>query len=157
MFKHCVVALFGVLIASATYSQKLISATDAVSLAIKNSKNLSAAGLSVKQQQQLLNSAINLPNPELFLEAPTGNFYTPSITQSIEFPTVYGKQYQLQKQQVVFAEKEKSLTEAEVKLQVNQLYLLLQYAEALQNQLYGWIRYMKVSVNLRAASLMQGR
>ena len=137
MFKRSITAIAGVLIVSVTYSQKLISASDAVSLAVKNSKNISAASLSVKQQQQLLNSAINLPNPELFLEAPTGNFYTPSVTQSIEFPTVYGKQYQLQKQYIGLAEKEKALTEAEVKLQVNQLYLLLQYAEALQNQLYG--------------------
>ena len=137
MFKRSITVIAGVLIVSVTYSQKLISASDAVSLAVKNSKNISAASLSVKQQQQLLNSAINLPNPELFLEAPTGNFYTPSVTQSIEFPTVYGKQYQLQKQYIGLAEKEKALTEAEVKLQVNQLYLLLQYAEALQNQLYG--------------------
>lgn len=137
MFKKSLIAIVGALIASATYSQKLISAADAVSLAVKNSNNISAASLSVKQQQQLLNSTINLPNPELFLEAPTGNFYTPSITQSIEFPTVYGKQYQLQKQYIDFAEKEKVLTETEVKLQVSQLYLLLQYADALQKQLYG--------------------
>ena len=136
MFKQSAFAIISVLIASATYSQKIISEADAVSLAIKNSKNISAASLSVKQQQQLLRSAINLPNPELFLEAPTGNFYTPSITQSIEFPTVYSKQYQLQKQQIGFAEKEKNLTEAEVKYQVKQLYLLLQYADTLLRQLY---------------------
>ena len=49
---------------------------------------------------------INIPNPEFFWESPTGSFNTGSITQSIEFPTVYGKQVQLQKQQVTIAEKE---------------------------------------------------
>ncbi|MBI1781290.1 MAG: TolC family protein, partial [Sphingobacteriales bacterium] len=81
-------------------------------------------------------SSINLPNPDVFIESPTGKFYTGSITQSIEFPTVYSRQYQLRKQQIVLAEKEKGFTENEVKFQVKQLYLLLQYASALQQQLY---------------------
>lgn len=84
----------------------------------------------------MLKSSINLPNPELFVESPTGNFYTGSIIQSIEFPTVYRKQYQLQKQRIGLAKKEKNLTEAEVKYQVKQLYLLLQFADTLQKQLY---------------------
>ena len=120
----------------AVHSQKIISAEEAVSLAVKNSKNISAAGLAVIQQRQLLKGSFNLPNPEVFAESPTGNFYTASITQSIEFPSVYGKQYQLQKQRIGLAEKEKILTEAEVKYQVTQLYLLLQYTDTLQKQLY---------------------
>ena len=136
MFKPGALFILSLFITVASYSQKTISAEDAVNLAIKNSKNLSAADFSVKQQKQLLRSAVNLPNPEFFWEAPTGNFYTGSITQSMEFPTVYGKQYQLQKQRIGLAEKEKVLTETEVKFQVRQLYLLLQYADTLQKQLY---------------------
>ena len=136
MFKYIVIVFTGLLITATTYSQKVISQTDAVSMAVKNSKNISAAGLSVLQQKQLLKSSINLPNPEVFIESPTGKFYTGSITQSFEFPTVYSKQYQLQKQRIALAEKEKGLTENEVKFQVKQLYLLLQYASALQQQLY---------------------
>ena len=120
----------------AVHSQKIISAEEAVSLAVKNSKNISAAGLAVIQQRQLLKGSFNLPNPEVFAESPTGNFYTASITQSIEFPSVYVKQYQLQKQRIGLAEKEKTITEAEIKYQVRQLYLLLQYADTLQKQLY---------------------
>lgn len=120
----------------AAYSQKVISASEAVELAVKNSRNIMAADLSIKQQRQLLKGAVNLPNPEVFIESPTGNFYTPSITQSLEFPTVYNKQYQLQKQRIGLAEKEKVLTERDVKYQVLQLYLFLQYADTLQKQLY---------------------
>ncbi len=120
----------------AVHSQKIISSEEAVSLAVKNSKNISAAGLAVIQQRQLLKGSFNLPNPEVFAESPTGNFYTASITQSIEFPSVYGKQYQLQKQRIGLAEKEKTITEAEIKYQVSQLYLSLQYADTLQKQLY---------------------
>ena len=91
--------------------------------------------MKYRQQQQLLKSAINLPNPEFFWESPTGNFYTGSITQSFEFPTVYGKQVQLQKQQVVIAEKDKFRTEKEVSYRIHLLYLAIQYTDALQKEL----------------------
>ena len=136
MFKRIVIVLIGLLLIANAYSQKIISEIDAVSMAVKNSRNISAAGLSVLQQKQLLKSSINLPNPEVFIESPTGNFYTGSITQSTEFPTVYSRQYQLQKQRIILAEKERGLTENEVKFQVKQLYLLLQYTSAQQQQLY---------------------
>lgn len=136
MFKRIITVFTELLILANAYSQKITSEADAVSMAVKNSRNISAAGLSVLQQKQLLKSSINLPNPDVFIESPTGKFYTGSITQSIEFPTVYSRQYQLRKQQIVLAEKEKGFTENEVKFQVKQLYLLLQYASALQQQLY---------------------
>lgn len=136
MFKRIITVFTGLLIIANAYSQKIISEADAVSMAVKNSRNISAAGLSILQQRQLLKSSINLPNPDVFIESPTGKFYTGSITQSTEFPTVYSKQYQLQKQRIVLAEKEKGFTENEVKFQAKQLYLLLQYASALQQQIY---------------------
>ena len=136
MFKHIVIVFTGLLLTADGYSQKIITEADAVSMAVKNSRNISAAGLAVLQQKQLLKSSYNLPNPEVFIESPTGNFYTGSITQSIEFPSVYNKQYQLQKQRIGLAEKEKGLTENELKFKVKQMYLLLQYTAALQQQLY---------------------
>jgi outer membrane protein, heavy metal efflux system len=114
----------------------LLTENAAIAKALANNKNIQAASLQVKQQQQLLKSAINLPNPEFFLESPTGNFYTGSITQSIEFPTVYKNQYRLQKQQIGVAQKEKQLTEAELKYRVKVLYLEAQYADSLTKQLY---------------------
>ena len=137
MFKRVGIVFSGLLLLANVYSQNTVSEADAVSMAVKNSRNISAAGLAILQQKQLLKSSFNLPNPEVFFESPTGKFYTGSITQSIEFPSVYSKQYQLQKQRIVLAEKEKGLTENEVKFQVKQLYLLLQYASALQMQLFG--------------------
>ncbi len=117
------------------YGQKNISEQDLILLALKNSRNVNASGLAVLQQKQLLRGSFNLPNPEVFIESPTGNFYTGSITQSFEFPSVYGKQNQLQKERIILAEKEKILTENEIKFQVRQLYLSLQYEAALQQQL----------------------
>ena len=136
MFRFCLLFPVFFTVSIKLFSQNIITEAEAVNNALKNSPNLSAATFSVLQQKQLLKSSFNLPNPEIFIESPTGNFYTPSITQSVEFPSVYGKQKQLQKQQVQLAEKEKQLTENEVKYQVKQLYLDLQYQAALNGQLY---------------------
>ncbi|MEO7265339.1 MAG: TolC family protein, partial [Ferruginibacter sp.] len=66
----------------------------------------------------------------------TGNFYTGSITQSIEFPSVYKNQYRLQKGQIAIAQKEKQITEAELKYRVKLLYLEIQFTDSLVKQLY---------------------
>lgn len=137
MLKSIISLFAGLLLLANVYSQKIISESDAVSMALKNSRNISAAQLTILQQKQLLKSSFNLPNPDVFIESPTGKFYTGSITQSTEFPTVYSKQYQLQKQRIVLAEKEKGSSENEVKFQAKQLYMLLQYASALHHQLIG--------------------
>ena len=135
MFKQFIISLSVIFITIACFSQN-ISETDLIKMALQNSRNLSASNLNIKQQKQLLGASFNLPNPEVFVESPTGNFYTASITQSIEFPSVYNKQYQLQKQKIVLSEREKAIGENEIKFQVKQLYLSLQYAMALQQQLY---------------------
>ena len=136
MFIRSTLIFISLFLSVVSFCQKQISEADAVSMAVKNSKNISASDLGIKEQKQLLKSTINFPNPEVFIESPTGNFYTGNITQSIEFPTVYSKQYKLQKQRIGLAEKEKVVTEAEIKYQVTQLYLLLQYADTLHKQLY---------------------
>lgn len=128
--------LFTFLFASFFGFSQTVSDADLISMALKNSRNLAASVLNIKQQKQLLGASYNLPNPEVFIESPTGNFYTPSITQSFEFPTVYSKQYQLQKQKIAFSKIEKTVGENDIKYQVKQLYISLQYAVALQQQLY---------------------
>jgi cobalt-zinc-cadmium efflux system outer membrane protein len=136
MFRNSIVGIFAGLIAFPAAAQQMLTESEAVSKALANNKNIQAASLQVKQQQQLLKSAINLPNPEFFWESPTGNFYTGSITQSFEFPSVYSNQHRLQKQQIGVALKEKQLTEAELKYRVKILYLDAQFADSLSNQLY---------------------
>ena len=136
MFIRSTLLFISLVLSITSFSQQLISEEDAVSMVLKNSKNISASDLVIKQQKQLLKSSFNIPNTEIFIESPTGNFYTSSITQSIEFPTVYGKQYQLQKQRIGLAQKQKVITETEIKYQIKQLYLLLQYADTFYKQLY---------------------
>lgn len=136
MFKYSFLFFLLVIIGLPAVSQQMLTEKDAVEKALVNSKNFQAASLQIKQQQQLLKSAFNLPNPEFFLESPTGNFYTGSITQSFEFPSVYSNQHRLQKQQIEVAQKEKQITAAELKYKVKVLYLEIQYADSLAKQLY---------------------
>lgn len=136
MFRYSIIVFLAGFISLPAAAQQVLTENEAVAKALANNKNIQAASLQVKQQQQLLKSAINLPNPDFFLESPTGKFYTGSITQSFEFPTVYSNQYRLQKQQIGVAQKEKQLTEAELKYRVKVLYLEIQYADSLASQLY---------------------
>ena len=137
MYKFALLCFFLTLLAPNVFCQQLFTEQEAVALALKKSNTLTAANLTIQQQKQLVRGSINLPNPEVFVESPTGDFYTASITQSFEFPTVYGKQRQLQKQQLTLAEKEAQLTALEVNYEVRKLYVNLQYAQALTQKLYG--------------------
>lgn len=152
MFKKSIVSLLICFIANAVSAQQLLSEAEAVARTLANSKNIYAASLQVKQQQQLLKAAFNLPNPEFFWESPTGNFYTGSITQSVEFPTVYNNQYRLQKQQVAVAQKEKQLTEAELKYRVKTLYLEAQFNDSMVKQLY---RQDTIYENIKLSAVRQ--
>ena len=82
------------LVATGLKAQIILTENEAVIRALKNSSNASASLLNIQQQQQLLKSAINIPNPELTWQSPSGTFYTGGVTQSLDFPTVYAKQYQ---------------------------------------------------------------
>ena len=116
MYKFAFLLIFFIYLTLQGFCQQLLTEQEAVILAIKKSNTVAASNLTIQQQRQLVRGSINLPNPEVFVESPTGNFYTASITQSFEFPTVYTRQKQLQKQQVVLAEREAKLTASEISL-----------------------------------------
>ena len=137
MYKFAFLLIFFIYLTPQGFCQQLLTEQEAITLAIKKSNTVAASNLTILQQKQLVKGSINLPNPEVFVESPTGNFYTASITQSFEFPTVYTSQKQLQKQQVVLAEREAKLTASEISLEVRKLYVSLQYAQALEQKLYG--------------------
>ena len=137
MYKFAFLLIFFIYLTPQGFCQQLLTEQEAVTLAIKKSNTVAASNLTILQQKQLVKGSINLPNPEVFVESPTGNFYTASITQSFEFPTVYKRQKQLQKHQVVLAEQEAKLTASEISLEVRKLYVNLQYAQALEQKLYG--------------------
>lgn len=134
--KKTILALILSVSTTCAFSQALLTAEQAVAKAIGNSKNANAATLNIEQQKQLQKSAINIPNPEFTWQSPTGIFYVGGVTQSFEFPTVYGKQYQLQKQKVGIAQTQKTANEVLVAYQVKSLYLNIQYIDSVKSLLY---------------------
>lgn len=117
------------------FAQTALTADEAVAAALKNSPAIKASGLVVRQNEQLVRSARNIPNPDVTLDSPSGTFYTLGVQQNFRFPTVYTQQAQLQQQQTVLAQKEKIVTENDLKFRIRTVYLTVQYADAYLKQL----------------------
>lgn len=111
----------------AIYAQQVMPLKTIVDSALKYSPALKSSQAVVSQQQHLLRSAVNLPNPEILLQNPTGHFYTLGIQQTFDFPTVYGAQRKIQKENIKLAESGAKLTGMDVRYQVHILYSELQY------------------------------
>lgn len=141
-----IIVVYFCLFALVGFAQKPITEQEIVALALQNSAAIRASGLAIRQNQELLKSAFNIPNVDVFTDSPTGLFYTIGVNQTIQNPSVYKRQYQLQKQQIVLSEKEKGITENDIIFRAKNLFLNLQFAESLvsqyryQDSLYNQIR-----------------
>lgn len=120
---------------TAGQAQKILTESEVVDVAVKNSASIESSDLQVQQSRYLQRSGFNLPNPEVIAESPTGEFYAVGILQSMEFPSVYFKQNKLNKQLTRLSEKQKEITRQDVNNLVRSLYLNFQLAEALRQQL----------------------
>ncbi|NID13559.1 TolC family protein [Fibrella aestuarina] len=117
-----------------TLAQKTLSEADVIDLVLANSPAIRAVDLSIRQSDQLLKGAYSIPNLDVFTDSPSGEFYTIGVNQSFQLPTVYKRQYNLQKGQTGLAQAEKRITQNDIRFRVRNLYLALQYAEALRQQ-----------------------
>jgi len=126
--------LLSCIMAVGVMAQKPVSEAEVVDRVLANSPAVQASNLSIRQNQQLLRGAYTIPNLDVFTDSPTGSFYTIGINQSFQLPTVYKRQYQLQNGQIGLAQTEKRITENDIRFRVLNLYLALQYAEAVQRQ-----------------------
>ncbi len=129
------IALLLCLFVLPSIAQRILSKTEAIDLALKNSALMQVSELQVVQSKQLQKTAFNLPSLDVVAESPTGTFYPIGALQTLDFPTVYFQQHQLQKQVTVLSEKGKTITQQDVKRLIHQLYLTLQYLESFRNQL----------------------
>lgn len=128
------ISVSSLVFAQQSINPKITTEQEIVALALQNSAAIRASGLAIRQNQELLKSAYNLPNVDLFTDSPSGLFYTIGVNQTIQHPRVYKRQYQLQKQQIVLSEKEKGITENDIIFKAKNLFLNLQFAESLMNQ-----------------------
>jgi len=120
------------LLAFPAFSQKAVTPDEAVRAALQNHPSVKAAAFDVQARKYAEKGALNLPNPDVNAESPTGGFYTLGISQSFEFPTVYARQKKVAKAETVLAQAGQQMSENELRYQVRSLYLESQLA-AYQN------------------------
>jgi len=101
----------------------------AVAAALQNHPSVRAAGFEVQAKQFGEKAALNLPNPEINAESPTGEFYAVGVLQSFEFPTVYARQKQVAKAETALARAGQRMSENDLRYLVRVLYLESQVAE----------------------------
>lgn len=101
----------------------------AVAAALQNHPSVRAAGFDVQAKKYGEKAALNLPNPELNAESPTGEFYAVGVLQSFEFPTVYVRQKQVAKAETALAQAGQRVSENDLRYAVRSLYLDAQVAE----------------------------
>lgn len=114
-------------------SSQVLTLKDAQTKAEQNSAAIQAALLGVDESKSMEKTAFNLSQPQLQIQAPTGNFYAIGVQQNFEFPTVYGARKKLLQSQSAVVEAKMSLTKAEVKFLITDLYLKWQVTEAKLN------------------------
>ncbi len=101
----------------------------AVQAALQHHPLTRVAALEVQAKKYGEKAAINLPNPELNVESPTGTFYAVGVLQSFEFPTVYSRQKQVAKAATALAIAGQRVSENDLRYSVRSLYLEAQVAE----------------------------
>jgi outer membrane protein TolC len=109
-------------------AQGITTSDDAVQAALTNHPLVKAAAYTVQAKKYSEKTALNLPNPDLITESPTGEFYAIGVSQSFEFPTVYKHQKQVAKAETALAEANQRISENDLRYTVRQLYLDAQLA-----------------------------
>lgn len=128
--------LFILIISSVHLSaQQKLTVDEVIGRALDSSFQLMAANTLIEHDRLMEKVATHIPDPELILESPTGDFMAVGVQQTFDFPTVYVRQKQLAEQQSLLSEKSKIITEAEIKWKIKTAYLEWQYAIAAMKQL----------------------
>lgn len=132
MFSKRILILFVTLVSHSApgFAQQVITVDELINLALRESPLRKAAALQTLRQETLVRKASMLPDPELIIESPTGDFYVAGVEQTFEFPTVYSRQKQVARQQIQVAADEEATVDRQIRLHVREHYLEWQYAMA---------------------------
>lgn len=126
----CIIKLvFFLWLAAPGFAQTLLTPADAVRGALQKHPLAKAATWNVQAKKKLEKAAINLPNPEINAESPTGEFYALGVLQSFDFPTVYARQKQAAKAETSVAQAQQRVGENDLRLNARTLYLEAQFVD----------------------------
>lgn len=124
-----VLLLFSTLSFAQQNPQQALSLDDAIKIAIEKNPQLKSASLEVQQQKVLKKTAFDIPKTNFTLmQGQYNSTYKDknySVSQEFSFPTVYGIQAKVQKQNVILSEKAQTLTQCELIRNVKSAYYQL--------------------------------
>ena len=112
----CIGLLFSPFLGSSQKSK--ITVQQAIEIALENNKGLQASAQRVNQSKQLVGSAFNLDKTQVYYHfdenniAPNGlPIKVFGVSQSFQFPTIYGAQRSVEKQKVALASQQYNINE----------------------------------------------
>lgn len=97
---------------------RVITAQEAVEIALENNKGLQASAQKITQSKQLVGSALNIDKTQLYYNFDENNIAPNNlpirvfgVSQSLQFPTIYGAQRRVEKQKVALSSQQYNLNE----------------------------------------------
>jgi len=146
------VTMMLLLLVDKALGQNMLTPEAAVRAALQNHPAARAAAYEVQAKKYGEKAALNLPNPEVNAESPTGEFYAVGVLQSFEFPTVYARQKQVAKAETALAQAGQRVSENDLRYTVRALYLETQVADFQSRQ---WAERDSLYQLIAAAALRQ--
>jgi cobalt-zinc-cadmium resistance protein CzcA len=140
-FKALGVIAFLFLPVFAIAQQNPINAQQAALIAIENNNGLKASAKRIDQSKQLVGSAFNLDKTQVYYNYDENNIAENGrpldvfgVTQSIQFPTIYGAQRKVEKQKVELSTQHYLLNERILTKEVYKAYYNVVYYNSLVQQ-----------------------
>ncbi|MCH8330550.1 MAG: TolC family protein [Bacteroidetes bacterium] len=117
-----------ILVSSSVFAQTTLTLDSVIAMSLRHHPLFLAAQKELEEQIALKKGSFSLQDPQLLLEAPTGDFFTPGIQQTFDNPLVYIQRSKVGKERVALAKAGITVNESEVNRHVSLVYTRLQYA-----------------------------
>ncbi|WP_142784033.1 CusA/CzcA family heavy metal efflux RND transporter [Changchengzhania lutea] len=121
--------------------QNPVNAEQTVKIAIENNKGLQAYAKKINQSEQLVGSAFNLDRTQVYYSYDQNNIAENGlplkvlgISQSLQFPTIYGAQRKVEKQKVALTTQQYRINERILTKEVSTAYYNVVYSNNLVKQ-----------------------
>ena len=121
--------------------QPPLSAEQVVQMAMENNNSLQASAKKVNQSEQLVGSAFNLDKTQVYYNSDQNNIAENGlplkvfgVSQSLQFPTIYGAQRKVEKQKVALITQQYRINERILIKEVSSAYYNVVYSNNLVKQ-----------------------
>ena len=121
--------------------QEPMNAEKAVQIAIENNNGLKASAKRIDQSKQLVGSAFNFDKTQIYYNSDQNNIAENGlpldvygVSQSIQFPTIYGAQHKVEKQKVALISQQYRLNESALTKEIYKAYYNVVYNNSLVEQ-----------------------